>query len=88
MAARGQVAMAVTPVVARPAQPIEQPAMVVRHHDPLQRSRDIATMPHDELRTYAKQIGIRARDIEDLTETRLRQNCMLTVTALVEAYTE
>ena len=79
-------AVAAWPVA--PVQSITQPAMVVRHHDPLQRSRDIATMPHDELRTYAKQIGVRARDIEDLTETRLRQNCMLTVTALVEAYTE
>ena len=56
--------------------------------DPLQRSRDIGTMPVAELKAYAKQIGVRQRDIDELTEDRLRQNCMLTVNALVEAYTE
>ncbi len=54
--------------------------------DPLQRSREIRTMGHEELRAYARQIGVRRRDIDELTEVRLRQNCMLTVAALVEAY--
>lgn len=54
--------------------------------DPLQRSREIRTMGHEELRAYARQIGVRRRDIDELTEDRLRQNCMLTVAALVEAY--
>ena len=54
--------------------------------DSLQRSRDIGRMDHDELRAYAKQIGIRQRDIDDLTLDRLRQNCMLTVASLIEAY--
>ena len=58
------------------------------HRDPLQRSREIRTMPVAELKHYAKQIGVRQRDIDELTEDRLRQNCMLTVAALVEAYTE
>ena len=56
--------------------------------DPLQRAREIRTMEHPELRLYAKQIGIRQRDIDDLTVDRLRQNCALTVASLVEAYTE
>ena len=55
--------------------------------DPLQRSREIRTMGQDELRAYAKQVGVRQRDIDELTQDRLRQNCMLTVAALVEAYT-
>jgi hypothetical protein len=45
-------------------------------------------MEHAELRLYAKQIGIRQRDIDELTIDRLRQNCMLTVASLIEAYTE
>lgn len=64
------------------------PAVVIPHRDPLQRSREIASMDHDELRAYAKQIGVRQRDIEELSIDRLRQNCMLTVASLVEAYTE
>lgn len=70
------------------AQDEHVPAVVIPHRDPLQRSREIATMDHDELRAYAKQIGVRPRDIEELSIDRLRQNCMLTVASLVEAYTE
>ena len=65
--------------------PLPLPSM---HRDPLQRGREIRTMPVAELKHYAKQIGLRQRDIDELTEDRLRQNCMLTVAALVEAYTE
>lgn len=73
----------------KPDEPAESvPAVVIPHRDPLQRSREIASMDHDELRAYAKQIGVRQRDIEELSIDRLRQNCMLTVASLVEAYTE
>ena len=65
--------------------PLPLPSM---RRDPLQRGREIRTMPVAELKDYAKQIGVRQRDIDELTEDRLRQNCMLTVAALVEAYTE
>lgn len=58
------------------------------HKDPLQRAREIRTMEHPELRLYAKQIGVRQRDIDELSIDRLRQNCMLTVASLIEAYTE
>lgn len=73
------------PVVTAPAAPVAPQAV---HKDPLQRAREIRTMEHPELRLYAKQIGIRQRDIDDLTLDRLRQNCALTVASLVEAYTE
>ena len=56
--------------------------------DPLQRSRQIVRMDHDELRAYGKQIGVPQRDIEHLTLDRLRQNCALTVASLIEAYME
>ena len=56
--------------------------------DPLQRSRDIRSMFGDDLKAYAKQIGVRPRDIEELTEERLRQNCMLVVASLIEHLTE
>lgn len=58
------------------------------HKDPLQRSRQIRTMPLAELRQYATQIGVRKRDVDELSEDRLRQNCELTVRSLVEAMTE
>ena len=70
------------------AQPEAQPAAVVHHKDPLQRSREIRTMALPDLKAYAKQIGVRQRDIDELTEDRLRQNCMLTVASLVAAYME
>lgn len=70
------------------APPEEPPVASPRHKDPLQRAREIRTMPMADLKDYAKQIGVRQRDIDELTEDRLRQNCMLTVAALVEAYTE
>ena len=72
----------------QPAAQVTQPAEQPRRFDPLQRSRHIGTMPVAELKAYAKQIGVRQRDIDELTDDRLRQNCMLTVNALVEAYTE
>ena len=58
------------------------------HRDPLERSRDIKTMEGDTLKAYAKQIGVRQRDIDELSPDRLRQNCMLTVSSLIEALTE
>ena len=76
-------------VSAAPAAAAETPMpLPSMHRDPLQRGREIRTMPVAELKHYAKQIGVRQRDIDELTEDRLRQNCMLTVAALVEAYTE
>lgn len=58
------------------------------HKDPLARSKDIKGMSHDELRVYGKQIGVRQRDIDELSEDRLRQNCHLTVASLLEALME
>lgn len=68
------------PAILAAAEPI--------HKDPLQRSRQIRTMPLAELRQYAKQVGVRQRDIDELSEDRLRQNCELTVRSLLEAMTE
>lgn len=85
-------AAAASAVVAAPPAAIQAAVAEVAppavHRDPLQRAREIRTMEHAELRLYAKQIGIRQRDIDELTVDRLRQNCALTVASLVEAYTE
>lgn len=56
--------------------------------DPLQRSRNIMGMQREELEAYARQIGIRERDVTELSDDRLRQNCMLTVGSLLEALTD
>ena len=87
------VAASVSPAVAAALPEIQtaaqrEPVAPAPSRDPLQRSRDIGTMTGADLKAYAKQIGVRQRDIDELTEDRLRQNCMLTVNALVEAYTE
>lgn len=38
-------------------------------------SRDIDSLAGSALREYARAIGVSARDCENLTEDRLRQNC-------------
>lgn len=83
--AAAAVSTVAAPVAAQVELAVPTPAV---HKDPLQRAREIRTMEHPELRLYAKQIGIRQRDIDELTVDRLRQNCALTVASLVEAYTE
>lgn len=87
-----RVASVRIPVRTEAEAPPAAPAPVLRaepaSRDPLQRSRDIGRMDHDELRAYAKQIGVPQRDIEHLTLDRLRQNCALTVASLIEAYME
>ena len=87
-----QVRVASVRIPVRTEAPSAAPAPVLRaepaSRDPLQRSRDIGRMDHDELRAYGKQIGVPQRDIEHLTLDRLRQNCALTVASLIEAYME
>lgn len=56
--------------------------------DPLQRSRDIRSMVGEELRSYARQIGVNGRDVTTLTDDRLRQNCMLVVNSRLEELME
>lgn len=41
------------------------------------RSMDIDALQGDELRTYARRIGVSGRDCNELGEDRLRQNCKL-----------
>jgi hypothetical protein len=40
-------------------------------------SCNVDALAGEELRAYAKRIGIQRRDCEGLTEDRLRQNCKL-----------
>ncbi|MBC3906210.1 hypothetical protein [Undibacterium umbellatum] len=39
------------------------------------RPRSVDAMSHVQLKEYAAEIGIQQRDIDGLTEDRLRQNC-------------
>ncbi len=59
-------------------------ASAVRMDDPLQRHRNIDTMPEDELRQYARQIGMTQRDACTLSVERLRVNCKHQVYTLIE----
>lgn len=70
------------PVTTKVAEPTE-----AQKRDPLQRSRDIASMPEPELRTYARQLGISMRDAEGLSVERLRQNCRIVIGQLIDALT-
>lgn len=66
------------PLEPQPAQP--------RSHDALQRGRSIETMPEAELRQYARQVGISARDAAELAPDRLRANCVLAVQNFIEQF--
>lgn len=71
------------------AQPVEpepesQPEPRTRFPDPLQRHRDIDSMPEAELRAYARQIGMTPRDANTLSVERLRYNAKHHVIALIE----
>lgn len=73
------------PVLAQPAphvEPVEQAPAPART-DPLQRFRNIQTMPEDELRVYARQVGVSKRDAEELSVDRLRVNCVHMVHAII-----
>lgn len=41
-------------------------------------------MSGDKLKRYAKQVGVQQRDIDGLTEDRLRQNCKAMIYAAME----
>ena len=63
----------------KPPEPV-----VPRPKDPLQRHRDINTMPEAELRAYARQLGMSVRDAESLGVERLRANCLHMIFGLLE----
>jgi len=73
--AAAQASAAVEPAQAEPA---------TRFPNPLQRHRDIDTMPEAELRAYALQIGITPRDASTVGVERLRVNCKHQVYALID----
>ena len=52
------------------------------------KSRDIDSMPIDELRVYARQIGMTRRDAEELAEHRLRAGAKSFLAEYFEALTE
>lgn len=47
-------------------------------------SRNVDALTGDELRDYARRIGVQRRDCEGLTEDRLRQNCKLFIASYFE----
>jgi hypothetical protein len=51
-------------------------------------SRDVAALQGDELRTYARQVGVSQRDCAGLTEDRLRQNVRIVIANTFELLTE
>ena len=71
------------PVAARVAPPAES----VRHDGPL-KSVDIASLTGQALKDYATRLGLPKRDVENLTEDRLRQNAVMFVHNHIELLTE
>lgn len=47
--------------------------------------RSVDTMEGDLLKAYARSLGIMQRDVDSLTEDRLRQNCKVRVYDAIEA---
>lgn len=48
------------------------------------RPKSVDAMSHEQLKEYAGEIGIQQRDIDGLTEDRLRQNCKVRVFTSLE----
>lgn len=71
-----------TPVAATPSAPIPEPAA------PMQDDRfirgSVENMSGDLLKRYARQVGVMQRDIDGLSEDRLRQNCKAMIFAAME----
>lgn len=68
------------------ADPLPPAAPVVQEPTPYYHTKriNIDTVGFDELKLYANTIGILKRDIDSLTEARLRQNCKARVFQMME----
>jgi hypothetical protein len=54
---------------------------------PFFRSLDVRALSYDELKPYALKMGVPKRDVESLSEDRLRQNTMLRIVDTFELHT-
>jgi hypothetical protein len=80
--AEAQTTAEPAPVPPAPPAPVVEAAPAQRI-DPLQRHRNIQTMSEDELRVYARQVGVSQRDANELSVDRLRVNCVHMVHAII-----
>lgn len=48
-------------------------------------SRSVNDMAGDELKAYARKIGVTERDVQGLSEMRLRQNCLVMVHEVLDS---
>lgn len=64
-------------VMEPPAVPAAAPVQPAPEDCRPWQSRNVDALGGDELRAYARRIGVQRRDCEGLTEDRLRQNCKL-----------
>lgn len=55
--------------------------------DPMKSAKRLRVMSHAEMRLYAKGIDIPQHNIDDLTQDKLMQNCLMKVGTILEALT-
>lgn len=48
-------------------------------------SRSVNDMTGDDLKAYARKVGIAERDVQGLSEMRLRQNCLAMVHEVLDS---
>lgn len=48
-------------------------------------SRSVADMTGDELKDHARKMGVSERDVIGLSESRLRQNCMVMIHEVLDS---
>jgi hypothetical protein len=65
-----------------------QPRVVYDRRDKPLGSVDVDSLSGDALRAYARRAGVSPRDVENLTEDRLRQNTKLTIANHFDLLTE
>lgn len=48
-------------------------------------SRSVSDMSGEELKAHARKMGIAERDVQGLSESRLRQNCMVMIQEVLDS---
>lgn len=75
---------AAVPVAPKPVVQLVTPEFLVVPDFFRNKRVDVDTVGIDELKAYARHIGITQRDVDGLSESRLRQNCKARILEALE----
>lgn len=68
--------------------PTDEAAYIAQvRKDPMRMAKRLREMSHAEMRLYAKGVNIPQHNIDELTQDKLMQNCIMQVGTILEALT-